>query len=146
MFKFVPLKREHLLPLLTQEINLDRKAAFINEGLLERVLEVESFTGMWNDQVMFCAGIAPVWENRGHVWIIFNEDSKENFVPVFRALKKFLKDHPCRRIEVSMRVDLEYAKRRARLLGFKEETPLARKYTPAGDDCSIFTIVKEDEL
>ena len=144
MFEFVPFKRAHLLPLLLQDINLDQKSAFINEGLLERVEEIESFTGMWNDQVMFCAGIAPVWKGRGHVWIIFNEESKENFVPVIRGLRKFLKEHPCRRIEVSMATHLEFAKRRARMLGFTEETPIARKYTPDGQDCSIFTMIKGD--
>lgn len=142
MFKVVPYKHEHVLPLLEQKINM-RLAPFFLIGL-GRSFENRgtAFTGMVNDVPMVCGGIDEIWPNRGMVWTMFNEEAKYNFIPVFRGLKKFLSESKFDRIEVSVPCDFKLGKRRALLMGFKLECEYAEKYLPDGTDCSIYSMVR----
>lgn len=142
MFEVVPYKHDHVLPLLEQGINKPLAGFFLHG--LGRQFETRgtAFTGLSAGKVLVCGGIDEIWENRGIVWTIFNEETKQNFLPVFRAFKKFLAASKFRRIEISVPYGFEQGARRARLLGFKLECECARAYLPDGTDCAIYSLVK----
>lgn len=144
MSELVDFKAEHLVPLSSEPMN-----AFLKEwinGPLGKTLEsTESKTFIYKDQVMVCGGITPYWSGRGQLWTVFSEQSKDNFVPVFRCIRRWLDsllDGNYRRIELSVDIGFDIGKRRAEMLGFFMETELARQYLPDGKDVSIYSLVK----
>jgi hypothetical protein len=142
----IPYKREHIVPLVYQSANLGVKKFFLSD-IGEQLESNDSVTITINEKVMCCGGIMEMWAKRGHIWCVFNEESKSNFVPVFRAIKKFLeeKQEKYPRIEVSIPYDMRFAKRRAELLGFKCEIECAKKYLPDGTDCAVYVLIKGDK-
>lgn len=144
MFKFVPYKREHVIPFLDQPSNIGIKDIFLKDNATQ-FENYNSVTGTFNDVPVFCGGILKVWEKRGFIWTVFNEDCKKNFVPVFRGIKKYLTEQQeiYHRIEVAIPVDFEIGRRRAEMLGFKIECPLARKFFSDGQDCALYAMVRD---
>jgi len=142
MFELVPFKIHHLDKMAKQESNLHLNL-LANDAVIERGLEHGySFTGMMNGTPVVCGGIVEMWTDRGYIWTVFDEDCKSNFIPVFRGIKKFLKEQPYRRVELCVPVNFDLGHRRAMMLGFKIETLVARKYLPNGDDATLYSIVR----
>lgn len=142
MFKELPFHRSHLDPMLSQRIN-----SGLGFGLAQLIaLESgDSRTFFYNDVPQICGGIVQYWNRRGHVWSVFNEDCKQNFVPTFRAVKKWLNkmiEEKYNRLELSIACDLMIAHRRAHLLGFDLEVHRAKKFLPDGTDCSLYSITR----
>lgn len=144
MFDLVAYKKEHALAFVDQEINASVREAY-KGGTAEFLESQTSVTGLYKGEPMVSGGVIKLWEGRACVWTIFNERSKECFVPVFRGIKSFLKLqlNTYRRLEIAVPVDFEIGHRRAILLGFKLECPLAEKYLPDGTDCSLYAMVRE---
>jgi len=143
-FQLIPYRAEHVFPLLEQGINADIKESYLG-GLASLLEQQESVTGVVNGSPMVCGGVIKLWEGRGCVWTVFNEDAKECFVPVFRGIKSFL-DQQLKlynRLEISVPVDFELGHRRAKLLGFEVECALARKFLPSGSDCVLYSMIRE---
>ena len=143
MFEVVPYKHWHIEPFLEQKINLPLKGFFTHGLGREFEKRGNAFTGLVDRVPMVCGAIEEVWENRGTVWCMFNEECKTNFIPVFRAIKKFIMASKFKRIEICIPCDFEQGKRRAKMLGFELETECARKYLPSGTDCSIYVMIKD---
>ena len=143
MFEVIPYKHEHIAPLLEQKINLPIKAFFTTGPGSQFESRGTAFTGTYDGVPVICGAIEHIWENRGIIWSVFNEECKGNFVPVFRAIKKFLSQSEYKRIEVSIPCDFLIGRRRAEMLGFKLECECAKKYLPDGTDCAIYAMVKE---
>ncbi len=142
MFELRPFAKEHLLPLLEQPGN-GYLREWIASGHAEVLADMKSsFTGFVGGVPAVCGGVVELWPDRGYVWTVFNLDFKTNFIPVFRGLKAFLEEFPCRRLEMAVPCDNIRAKARAQLLGFSIEAPLARKYLPNGEDCVLFAKVR----
>lgn len=141
MFEFVQFKKEHLTPLLDQPTNAHLRS-WIQNGNADIMEKQFSRTLLADGVPLICGGVTQYWEGRGQVWTIFNENCKANFLPVFRVIRRFLAEQPCRRLEMCVPVDLEKGHRRARMLGFKLECPLAPKYLPDGSDCSLYSLVR----
>lgn len=145
MSEFIPFKKEHLAPLLEQKINFS-----IREWALSTAVDMEktdSVTLMYRGKVMVCGGIAPYWHGRGQLWSIFSEDSKFNFVPTMRGMKKWVHNQlkeKYSRIELSVEMGFLQGHRRAKLLGFELETMKAKKYLPSGETCSIYSLIRGD--
>lgn len=73
-------------------------------------------------RVVMCAGIVELWANRGECWCHLDEDCKEEFVLLFRAMRRTLFDVcPLRRIEATVEESFPQGHRMMELLGFKEE-------------------------
>lgn len=142
MFELVKFKKEHLHPLLHQPENgylqnwLDNGHASTMED------QKSSFTGMVKGKPAVCGGVIEMWTDRGFIWSVFNTEFKGNFLPVFRGIKHFITQYPCRRLEMAIACKNERAMVRARLLGFQIETPLAKKYLPDGSDCVLFAKIR----
>lgn len=139
MFKLIPFEHAHLRPLLEQTMNAHIKPWMQNLEALEKGW---ARTGMWRGEVVICGGVNAYWENRGQVWTVFSENTKGNFLPVFRIMKDFLRQQPYKRLEMCVPSDFELGHRRARLLGFEVECPLARSFLPDGEDAVLYSIVK----
>ena len=141
MFKNVPFKKEHLQFLLSQKLNIPVKESF-NNGIAEGLERTKSETIMCDDVPMACGGVVEIWPGRGQIWCLFSEDSKNKFLPVFRGIKKFIDSCDFDRMELSVPIGLEVGARRAQMLGFEVECPLAKKFLPGGIDCTLFSRVR----
>lgn len=142
----VPFNKSHIWPLLHQPINADIRAGY--EGGLAALLEKQehSATILRDDgSAMVCGGVIKMWEGRGCVWTVFNEEAKSCFVPVFRGMRAFLRSQMVnyRRLELAVPVGFTIGHRRARLLGFTEECHLARSFLPNGEDCALYSMIRE---
>jgi len=143
-FQLIQYKAEHVLPLVEQPMNSDIRDSYI--GGLAQLLETHpSMTGIMNGRPMVCGGVIKMWEGRGCVWTVFNEESRTCFVPVFRGIRKFLAQQmeEYNRLEMAVPVSFEIGHRRAKMLGFKVECHLARKFLPSGEDCVLYSMVRD---
>lgn len=140
----VSFKAEHLLALTKEPGNKALEAWFTN-GLVYQLEKSEAATFIRNGHVQMCGGINPYWNGRGQLWTVFSENIRRDFVPTFRAIKRWLKhqiENNYERIELSIDCDFPQGKRRAALLGFIMECELARKFLPNGKDCSLYSLVR----
>lgn len=101
----------------------------------------ESFTAIHDGQVIGCAGIWRVWENRSHVWALLSPDAGRHFVAIHRAVRDKLNSMTDRRIEAAVDVGFTEGVRWMKMLGFEREGTM-RCYTPAGNDSDLFARVK----
>jgi len=140
MFEILPFEIKHLNPMLDQPGN-----EFVSDWLKGEHAEVMLKTGSTiavNGVPMLCGGVQKYWEGRGHVWAIFNLNSKRCFLPVFRAMKAYLKMQKIDRLETYVPTYLIKQQHRAELLGFKAEG-IAKKFLTNGDDCVLYAMVRE---
>lgn len=144
-YQLVPYRKEHVLPMLEQPINADLRGEYLS-GLAELLESQASFTALVHHKPMVCGGVIKLWEGRGCVWTVFNEDARQCFVPVFRGIRRFLQDQMkiYRRLELAVPISFEIGHRRAKLLGFKVECHFAQKFLPNGDDCVLYSMVRGD--
>lgn len=144
MFEIVPYKLEHLIPLLDQKENVGIRETFLS-GTGTQLEIGESATLIVNGKVACCGGVIPYWEGRVQGWIVFSDEFKTNFIPVFRGVKAFLKEKlkTHRRIEASATLDFPSARRKIELFGFKLECELAKGFLPDGRDCALYSMVRE---
>ena len=135
--EIVPYKHRHILHMIHQKMNEGNKDYFLNGPGKDLEIRGTAFTGMVDGVPQVCGAVETIWENRGVIWCVFNEEGKSNFVPVFRVIKKFLDESKFRRIEICIpHGTVVNAHRRAELLGFKLECADAKKYLPDGKDCA----------
>lgn len=143
MFDIIPYNRNHGASLAENEI--EKKYYLEGEGLqFERE---GSYSLIYKGIIMCCGGIHEIWKGRAVVWMIFNKEAcKGNMVPVIRAFKKVLDErgNSYERLEIYVPAELDFAKRRARLMGFEEEVSLAKKFFSDGKDASIFVRIKKE--
>lgn len=142
MFNLVPFKKEHLAPMLGQRIN-SFLINWMDSGHAQVMENCEgSFSGIVNGEVAIVGGTVIHWAGRGYLWAVFNQNFKQNFVPVFRGIKKYLDDHPCARLEMAVPIYCFEGHRRAELLGFKVECEKAEKYLSNGADATLYARIK----
>jgi hypothetical protein len=145
MYKLIPFKKDHVIPLSTESINA-YLPNWYTSGQAEEMEQTHAFTAMKGEDVMMCGGITELWPGRGHLWCILSEKTKTDFVSAFRTINKFLKDQPYTRVEMSVPYSFSQGHRRAILLGFDVECERAKKYLPNGDDCTLYVKIKEVPL
>ena len=144
MSEVLKFKLEHLAPLLEQQMNASLKN-WAETEYAEHMEKTDAVTFFHNGVPMVCGGISEYWKGRGHLWCIFNEESKEHFIPTFRAIKAWLTDMQKKyfRIELSVSTEFFQGHRRAKMLGFEMEILAAKKYLPSGETCSIYSLVRD---
>lgn len=146
MMRLAPYEPAHILPMLAQGMNADIRPQWEGGALVELMATLpSSMTVMVRDKPMVCGGVIKLWEGRGCVWTVFNEEAKTCFVPVFRGIKLFLKEQlkTYRRLELAVPMGFKVGHRRAQLLGFKVECGFARAYLPTGEDCILYALIRE---
>jgi hypothetical protein len=144
-FSLIPFKAEHVKPWAEQPINHMLKTWIANE-VPERLEKAgHSVSGVVNGEILVCGGTSEYWPGRCELWTAFNENSRYNFVPVFRGIKRWLDTVNYRRIELSIPLDPKQwaiGCRRAVLLGFELEVKCMRGYFPNGSDASLYVRLK----
>ena len=147
MFELEPFKVEHLIHWMKQPQNYFLRDWF-ERGIPQRLENGKThFSGRVQGEVMVCGGFSEYWRGRCELWTVFNENSKQNFLPVYRGVKRWLNAIPCRRIEMSIPLNspcLKVAIRRAELLGFQLEAAKMLKYFPDGEDACLYAYVKSE--
>jgi len=143
-FQLIPYRKDHVLPMLEQSMNAEIRDSYIG-GLAQLLESQASMTGVMNGRPMVCGGVIKMWEGRGVVWTVFNEEARECFVPVFRGIRRFLAQQLeiYNRLEIAVPISFEIGHRRAKLLGFQVECHLARKFLPNGEDCALYVMVRD---
>lgn len=142
MFELVPMTAEHLITLLDEPMNAPLIENFAD---IELIKKSDPGAVLVNGVPTVCGGVNEYWKGRGHLWSVFSEKSKYNFVPTFRGIQAYVQaqlEQRFERIEMSMACDFLQAHRRAKMLGFQMEIYRAEKYL-FGQDCSIYSLVRK---
>lgn len=140
----VKLKAEHFEQLLAQDWNASMRPYFTPQAI--KTLENNQYSYSViaaSGRVLFCGGLSLYWQNRGEVWAVFDPKCRKEFLAIHRATVRFLDSLPVRRIEASAKVGFEAGERWLKTLGFKMEAPIMKAYTPSGEDCALYALVKE---
>jgi hypothetical protein len=95
------------------------------------------FTATEGDEIIVCAGLVNMWENRSQAWALISQDAGRHFVRIFRAMRSFLDLQDTRRIEATVDAKFQQGHRLMRMLGFQHEG-LMRAYLPDGRDASLY--------
>jgi hypothetical protein len=145
MSELVPFRRWHLLKLLEEPMNKSMAPHFSHSDI-ERMEKIGSVSFIYKGELMVSGGISPYWAGRGQLWAMFSEKSKHHFVPTYRVIRRWLKEEigtRYQRIELSVGCQFLVGKRRAEMLGFHLEVERARRYLPSGEDCALYSMVRE---
>lgn len=90
------------------------------------------------------AGIAPKWEGSATAWAVLSVNAGPHMLAITRRCRAMLAAAPFNRIEATAACDFAPAARWLIGLGFELETPRAERYTPDGQDVSIFKRMRHD--
>jgi hypothetical protein len=101
-----------------------------------------SYSVIDGEEVLLCAGVVEMSEGRGVAWAYLSSDIGTRMTYVTRAVKRFLKLSPLRRIEMHVDCGFDAAHRWARMLGFEMECERMRSFTPDNRDCALYAMVK----
>lgn len=100
-----------------------------------------AWTALDGDDVIACAGIVQVHEQRGIAWAMFSDRALRQFKLIHRVARAVLERSQWRRIEMTVDVRHDAAIQWAERLGFEREGVM-RAVTPDGRDCFLYAKVK----
>jgi RimJ/RimL family protein N-acetyltransferase len=100
-----------------------------------------AWTALDGDDVIACAGIVQVHEQRGIAWAMFSDRALRQFKLIHRVARAVLQRSQWRRIEMTVDVRHDAAIQWAERLGFEREGVM-RAVTPDGRDCFLYAKVK----
>lgn len=95
--------------------------------------------------VMACGGVVEYWGGRGEAWVTLNRNPARTLADTLgtqRLIRFFLEECPFRRIEAAVEIDFRMGHRWVQALGFQLEAPCLRRYSPEGNDCSLYARIK----
>lgn len=140
--RIIALAPEHILAVQLQPAQ-GYAAAFVTEHQAREIVAAKGigWTAEHDGQVIACAGIVQMHDERGMAWAMLSKDALRHIKTIHRVIANVLDRAPWRRIE--MTVDARHAAgcRWAERLGFEREG-LMRAYTPDGRDCFLYARVK----
>ena len=133
-YQVVPFERWHLDVLLDDGQaepmigpNLDPMALSYLEGQ-------NSWTLVVDGKPALCGGTMEQWTGRSIGWAYLNSTTGKYMLFVTRGAKEILRKAGPGRIEITARADFPAGQRWARMLGFKIETPVLKRFGPEGED------------
>jgi RimJ/RimL family protein N-acetyltransferase len=100
-----------------------------------------AFSAVVDGEIIASLGITPQWENRAVAWGLIGKKARRHFVPLTKAIMRFLDLCEYRRIETPVDVGFEQGDRWAEMLGFEREGTM-RAFMPDGRDCHLYARVK----
>ena len=111
----------------------------------EREDSGKCITGWVDEEIVGVAGIDPIWEGVGDVWLMLTpaiySNVKETYRCIKEGLQKLIEDNNLRRVQSYGRVDFAPCHVLFKHLKFKVEG-MAKKYSPDGVDCIMYAKVK----
>lgn len=120
----VPFIPAHLRSLRLQETQewfgqfTDGEASDVYGELL---MQGESYSAIYDDEVMCCAGLLPASQHRAHAWALVSCRAAPAMLGITRGMKSFLDRSSVRRIETPVRTDFKEGHRLMDMLNFKRE-------------------------
>jgi len=150
MIEVKPLKAEDILFVIengVKEVGLKAiPTDEMNALAKEREESGMCFTGWVNGEVIGVAGIDRLWEGCGNVWMmltpLINKHVKESYICIRKGMEKLIKENKLRRIQSYGRVDFPACHILFDHLNFEVEG-IARKYSPDGVDCILYSLITE---
>jgi hypothetical protein len=144
MFTVIPFEPEHYVEIAIGQQNWSCVDP-LEAGKLYKSRGV-AISGLYNDKLVICAGIAMPWKGLGEMWAIFSPDAPRCHLSINKAARKFvwgmINEAKLRRVQAS--VDLTFTKglRWVEWLGFKFDG-ISEKYGPNGEDFVRYVIFPE---
>jgi hypothetical protein len=139
--KVVKYNKNHLQE-LRHEKSVAHVVSYFGEALAETIENAKySFTGIHDNKVLFCAGVTEYWPGRGEAWAFLDSNSRQHFMAIHNATKRFLEVCPIRRVEAAVDIDFKEGHRWVKLLGFKLEAERLKAYRLDGGDSSLYARV-----
>lgn len=124
------------------EMNLQDKQAwaygFVTAEDLAGLAEFDAFSAIIGNTVVACAGVVPMHRHRGHCWALLSNNLGVKLLLVHRAIYRYLKICPYRRIETSVECDHVEGHRWAKALGFVLEAERLEAYGENGADHAMY--------
>jgi RimJ/RimL family protein N-acetyltransferase len=140
--EIVPFEAKHLRYLSLQSAQSYASSELSKPEYGQQLEQMgDSFTGIHNGQVIGCAGIWRIWENRAHIWALLSPDAGRHFVAIHRAVVAKLATLEDRRIEAAVDVGFVEAHRWIEMLGFTYEGTM-KAYTPDGRDSDLYARIR----
>lgn len=129
--KIVPFRRWHYDWL---GIGVERGGFAPSPLVLAQLEESNSYTGIIDGDVVFCAGTTAQWPTRHVGWALLHERlSRPHMLWITREVRAGL-ERVRGRIELTVRADFPAGMRWAEMIGFHVETPRLEMYGPDGED------------
>lgn len=140
--RIVALEPEHILAVQLQPAQA-YAMPHINEA---QAVEIAMSRGIgWaavdGDEVLACAGIVHVHDERGLAWAMVSDEALRQFKTIHRVISQVVISAPWRRVEMIVDCDHAAGCRWAERMGFEQEGRM-RAYTPDGRDCFLYARVK----
>lgn len=143
MIKVIKMEVDHMHEVLADQPELSKY--IIEEQIFALVSMQYAYTAVnAYGKVLGCAGLVEKWGGRAEAWAILDQNSKEYFLQIHHAVKRFLKSSGIRRIEAEVNCRFPEGHRWVKSLGFKLEAPMMRFFDPAGNDCSLYSFITEE--
>lgn len=137
MIEVVPFKAAHLAAITLQDAQANLSDwVTVDQGL--SLEEHNSYTALYQGQPVAAAGVINQWFGRATAWAFVGDVGPGVFLPVHRAVKRFLDGCYTQRLEMTVDCDFPQAHRWARMLGFTMECERMRCYTPDGRDSALY--------
>lgn len=108
-----------------------------------------SFTCIFDDEIVAVGGLHVMWEGRGEVWVMLTKQAKKDGVfglialyAIQEKMEELIAKHSLWRTECHARCDFEKANKFIKALGFKFEC-VKRKYGLDKSDMNSYVMVRE---
>jgi hypothetical protein len=139
--RIVPFEPWHL-----EQIALQPAQAFVGPMLdpdygAELAAAGEAYSALMDGCVLASCGIVPVHPGLANAWALLSACGPDRFLRIHKAVARFLKRQPFRRVQTTVRSDFAAGHRWARALGFTAEARL-EAWGPEGDDYHIYKRVR----
>ena len=143
MIKRIKTTGDHLMELLSNP-GLENFSMVQPEhaARLEQMEDCYTYVDAYG-QVLACCGLLHIWKDRAEAWTIFKPHLENKLLPIARDAKKFLHNHPCKRIESYIAEDFKKGHKWMAMLGFTLEAPCLAQYRE-GQNHALYSLIKGD--
>lgn len=93
--------------------------------------------------ILCCAGLQRIYPHRYAAWSVWSELANKYMLTIVRLIKQNLSTMVNCRIECNCDYEFSNAHQLVKMLGFKCEAPLLRRYEIDGRDSSLYSLIKE---
>ncbi len=145
-----PFKAQDMMDIVESGVKENNLKLYGNDNLQELAEETEkdglSITAIIDDDVVGCGGVRVLWEGVGEVWMMLSPKVNSYPVKAWEVIKegfeKIIAENDFVRLQGWCRVGFVKAHTVFKHLNFVPEG-IARKYTPDGVDCILYSLIRE---